>query len=459
MEKVDLLVQADWLYPMSEGLPVIRGGEVAIRGDRIVHAGPAREAGAWDAARTVARRGSAVLPGFVNCHSHAASPIFRSQTDDDTGGLTLAPLVFRMEKDVQDEEWRLLGELGCIDLIRAGVTTINDIWYNPWALAETVERAGLRAQIANKVFDVRLEELYRNDYTRHPAVGERRLRDGIDFVEHWHGRANGRITGRIGTHASDTCRAGLHREALGEARRLGVGMHIHAAQNRQEVALIQAEQGCGPLEYLRDIGLLGPDIVLAHMTYASDADLDAVAETGARYAHCPTIYARRGRYPRVEAILERGITTGFGTDWMLNDPFAGMRNAINAMRLRLADPDFLPCRQALWFHTMGAARVLGLDHEIGSLEPGKKADLIMVDLEKPHLQPYYGGYQALVFYANGTDVTTSIIDGQVVLDDGRITRLDEARALAETARQRDGWGRRLAALGSPAVVLGCGCCG
>ncbi|WP_439498975.1 amidohydrolase family protein [Bosea sp. (in: a-proteobacteria)] len=343
--------------------------------------------------------------------------------------------------------------------MRAGITTINDIWYGPHSLAETVERCGLRAQIANKVFDVHLEELHRGDYSRYPAQGEQRLRDGVAVVERWHGAAGGRIQARIGTHATDTCSAGLLREARAEASRLGVGMHIHAAQSAGETEHIQAEHGCGPLEYLRDVGMLAEDVVLAHLSFASDADLDAVAETGARYAHCPTIYPRRGRYPRLEDIAARAIPTGFATDWMLNDPFEGMRNAINAMRLRLGDPNALSCERALWLHTMGAASVLGLDREIGSLAPGKKADLIMLDLERPHLQPYYGGHAALVFYAKSSDVVTSIIDGEIVLEEGRPTRLDQDGALGALASHVPGWRTRLATLGSRAVFgPGCACC-
>ena len=460
MQEIDLLVRAEFLYPVTDGMPVIAGGEVAIVGDRIVHAGAQLPDGSWRAQRTIGGSGTAVLPGFVNCHCHTASTVFRSQTDDHAAKAALLEVAFRMEKDVSEDEWALLGEVGCAEMLRAGITTLNDIWYSPWHLANTVERCGLRAQIANKVFDVRLEALHRGDYSRHSDIGERRLRDGVAFVERWNGAAGGRISGRIGTHATDTCSAGLLREARAEANRLGVGMHIHAAQSLAETEHIRAAHGCGPVEYLRDVGMLAPDVVLAHLSFATDADLDATRESGARYAHCPTIYPRRGRYPRLEAIEARGIPTGFATDWMLNDPFEGMRNAINAMRLRLGTPDALSSERALWLHTMGAAQVLGMDDEIGSLEPGKKADLIMIDLDRPHLQPYYGGHSALVFYARASDVVTSIVDGQVVLEDGRPTRLDEERALRELAARTAGWRARLSALGSRAVFgPGCICCG
>lgn len=460
MTEIDLLVRAEFLYPVSEGMPIVPDGEVAIAGGRIVHAGPRRPEGTWQAKRTLDGAGRAVLPGFVNCHSHAGSLVFRSQTDDHAAKAALLEVAFRFEKDVSEEEWGLLAEAGCADMLCAGITTINDIWYAPGRLAAAVEACGLRAQIAHKVFDVRLHELWRGDYTHHAAIGEERLRHGVAFAEQWHGAANGRITARIGTHATDTCAPEFLRAARAEANRLGVGMHIHVAQSIAEVEQVRAVHGCGTVEFLRDTGMLGPDVVMAHLVFATDADLDAAAESGAAYAHCPTIYPRRGRYPALEGILARGIPTGFATDWMMNDPFEGMRNALNAMRLRLASPEAMTCAQALAFHTIGAARVMGLQDEIGSLEPGKKADLIMVDIDRPHLQPYYGGYPALVYYARASDVVTSVIDGEIVVEDGRPTRLDREGTMARIREAVPGWRGRLAALGSRAVFgPGCPCCG
>ena len=460
MQNADLLVRAEFLYPVTGGVPVIPDGEVAIVANRIVYAGPRKPDGHWHAARTIAGAGRAVLPGFVNAHCHTASIVFRSQTDDHAAKAALLNVAFRMEKDISDAQWQLLGTVGCADMLRAGITTINDIWYNPQALARTVAECGLRAQIANKVFDVRLEALCRDDYTRYRDTGQARLRHGVEFVEQWEGAANGRITTRIGTHAPDTCDAGLWREARAEATRLGVGMHTHAAQSVGEVDHILTKHGCGPMEYLRDNGVLAPDIVLAHLTLATDGDLAAVRETGAAYAHCPTIYPRRGRYPRLEEILSLGIPTGFGTDWMLNDPFEGMRMAIQAMRLRLGDPGAMTCEQALRLHTIDAARVIGLSDQIGSLEAGKKADLITVNLERPHLQPYYGAPQSLVFYAKSSDVDTSIIDGRIVLEGGQPTRLDLQRAMANLGTHVAAWRGRLSELGSTAVAgPGCPCCG
>lgn len=448
MREIDLLVRAGFLYPMTEGAPILRDAEVAIAGDRIVHAGARLPEGTWRARRVLGGPANAVLPGFVNAHTHTASLVFRGRTDDAAGSAGLYDVAFRMEKSIGREEWSDLAWAGAVEMVRAGFTTINDLWYAPDLLAEACAATGLRAQIANKVFDVALDRLALDDYTHHPAIGERRLREGVDFAERWHGRENGRIRARLGPHASDTCAGALHRQLRAEANRLGIGLHVHTAQSRREVAQIQRSQARGPLEYLHELGILAPDVVVAHLSFASDADLDAVAATGTAYAHTPTIYPRRGWYPRFAEIVGRGIPTGFATDWMQNDPFEMMRNAVNALRLVAGDAGAFGCRDALWYATVGAARIMGLDGEIGSLAPGMKADLVVVDLDRPHLQPYYGDYAALVFYARADDVIASVIDGRVVMDDRRVVTVDEGEIHRALTRRTPDWRQRLVELGA-----------
>ncbi len=448
MRDIDLLVSAAFLYPMSDGFPILRDAEIAVLGSRIVHAGPCLPEGSWRAKRRIGGPDTAVLPGFVNCHTHTASTVFRGRTDDNSRGVGLYDVAFRMEKVIGREEWRDLSWAGAVEMIRAGFTTINDLWYAPDLLAEACVATGLRATIANKVFDVALERLSSDDYTHYPALGAQRLQEGIDFAEHWHGREGGRIQARLGPHASDTCAPALHRQLRAEANRLKLGLHVHTAQSRREVEEVNRSRGKGPLEHLLELGVLGPDVTIAHLTFASDADLDAAASSGAHYAHCPTMYPRRGRYPRFQAIVDRGIQTGFATDWMQNDPFEAMRYAISALRLIAGDADVMPCREALARSTIEAAKVMGLDAEIGSLEIGKKADLILVDLDRSHLQPFYGDYAALVFYARADDIVTSVIDGQIVYEAGRLTKIDEVPIRAALRRHVTTWHRHLIELGA-----------
>ena len=456
-EAIDLLVRADTLYPMSGEGEIILDGEVAVRDGRIVYAGARKPEKAWAAQRTLSGTGKAVMPGFVNCHSHTGSIIFRSQSDDGTGGAALYTVAFRAEKDVTPDDWRDLTRLGVIDMIKAGFTTINDIWYEPEALAETCVETGLRAQIAYKVFDVKLEELYRGDYTRYRHIGEERLGRGVALAESWQGAGDGLIETRIGPHATDTCAPELHREAGAEARRLGIGRHTHVAQSPGEVDYIRAEHGVGPVQFLAELGELETDSVVAHLTFASDEDLDCVAQSGARYAHCSTIYPRRGVYPNMPGIRERGITWALATDWMLNDPFEAMRNAMNAMRLRQGDYKALSSGEALLRATAHSADVLGLGGEIGRLMPGFKADLIQIDVDQPHLAPFYADASSIAYYAKAADVVTSVINGKVVMEERQVLGLDEAACLAAVNQKLPRWAGLMRSLGGTGHAGLCAC--
>ena len=456
---VDLLIQAGFLYPMTPGCPVIEGAEVAIVADRIVYAGAAQPAGTWAPARSIDARAHAVLPGFVNAHCHTASIVFRSQTDDPPGGITLYTIGFRGEPRIAAEEWHDLAHVGALDMVKAGITTINDIYFSPDGLAAAVEATGLRAQLCDEIFDVDKEQLASGDYTRYPRVGEARLKASVEFTRAWQGRAQGRIATRLGPHAVDTCAPEFHREIAAEARRLGVGLHIHAAQSAREVEVVKTMYGRSSLEHLASLGVMDADTVLAHLTFASAADLDAVRDAGARYAHCPTIYSRRGVYPDVPAVRARGIAMGFATDWMMNDPFEGMRNALNALRLKTGRVDALTTAEALWFATMGSAQALGLDAQIGSLEAGKKADLILVHLERPHLAPFYGDAASLVYYARAADVVMSIVDGRVIMEDRRVVGLDETDMLAKARRHLPRLSDLMRELGGVTRLGSCPCGG
>lgn len=453
---MDLLVRAGFVYPVDGTHEVIPDGEVAVREGRIVHVGPAR-AGRWAPRERIERPGQALLPGFVNCHCHTASTVFRSQTDDGAGGAALYTIAFRGEGRVSADDWRRLAVLGCAEMIRAGITTLNDFWYAPDAMAETALATGLRLELATEIVDVDKARLARGDYRRDAALGERRLRQGADVVRRWHGAGDGLITARLGPHAADTCSGGLHREAAAEARRLGVGLHCHVAQSPSEVETIRAAHGLGPAAWLAELGVLGPDWVLAHLTFADAHDRAAVAESGAGYAHCATIYPRRGVYPDLCAIRGAGIRTGLATDWMLNDPFEAMRGALNAVRLRERRHDALTTAQALELATAGAAEAMGMGARIGRLTPGREADMILVDLDRPHLQPFYGGIASLVYYARAGDVSTAIVRGRVVMRDGEIPGIDCAQALAAVRVRAPHWGALMRELGGLSHLPHCPC--
>ncbi|MFV0473675.1 MAG: amidohydrolase family protein, partial [Pikeienuella sp.] len=426
-EQIDLLVTADFLY--ASGDEIVAGAEIAIRDGLILHAGPARPAGAWVPRERLDGAGMAALPGFVNAHCHAASTVFRSQTDDGVGGKALYTISFRGESRVAPDDWRALARMGVAEMILAGYTTINDFWYCPDAMGELALETGLRLQLATEIFDVDKPALADGDYTRHPKIGEALLREALRVADQWHGAGEGLVTARLGPHAADTCSGGLHLEIAAEARRRGIGLHCHVAQSAQEAARIQTEHGRGPAEWLAEIGALGEDWVLAHLTNATARDIAAVAETGAACAHCSTIYPRRGVYPDLAAIRAAGIRTGFASDWMLNDPFEGMRYAINALRARERRHDALTSAEALNLATAGSAAALDLGDRIGRLAPGMEADLILVDIDQPSMQPFYGEPASLVFYARAGDVRHSVARGRVIMRDRVVAGIDKQAAV------------------------------
>ncbi|MDA1287711.1 MAG: amidohydrolase family protein [Proteobacteria bacterium] len=456
-EQVDLLITVDVLYPMDGINDVVVGAEIAIREGILVHAGPTLPAGSWTPTRRIDGSGKAALPGFVNCHCHTASTVFRTQTDDNLGGGALYSVAFRGEARVSPDDWRRLAVLGVVEMIRAGITTLNDFWYCPDAMGEAALATGLRMQLATEIVDVDKALIGNGDYMRDHRIGERTLRDGIGAAERWHGAGDGLITARLGPHATDTCSAGLHREAAIEARRRGIGLHCHVAQSRTEVAAIRAWHGVGPGVWLSELGVLGPDCVLAHLTYADADDLRVIAASGAKAAHAACIYPRRGANNDLLGQRAAGVSVGLATDWMLNDPFEAMRTALGVARMSAGRHDALTSLQALELATASAAEVMGLGDRIGRLTPGREADMILVDLDRPHLQPFYAEPASLVWYARPEDVVTSIVRGRVVMEDRRILGLDENAALAEVKARTPHLAEQMRALGGVARISGCPC--
>jgi len=440
---LDLLITDADVFTLNREFTVHRGGSVGIRDDRVAGVWPAHDVPPVAAQRTIDAGGHALLPGFVNAHTHVAGCVFRSVLDEGVGGQGLYRVGFPMEQRLTRDDIACLGRLGVLEVLLAGCTTINDIYYAPEVLADTVDAAGLRAVLANKIFDADLPAIGSGVYRRDVPAGRRRLEENATLIERWHGAAGGRITCRVGTHATDTCSTELLLDAHRLSRARGVGLHIHVAQSAREVAHIGQTHGTSPVRYLERLGFLGPDVIAVHCTFVEPDDIGVLARTGIRYVHCPTMYPRRGVFPPLMAIRGAGVVTGFGTDWVRMDPWVGMRQAINAVRLLARDPDLLTAREALVLSTIEAARVLGLDHEIGSIEPGKKADLILVDLRRPNLQPFYGTAAGLVYNVHGSDVATVIIDGRIVVEDGRCLTLDTAAVLNEVAARLPGYEREL----------------
>lgn len=421
-------IQAGWVIPVDPPFSLIRDGEVVIENGRVVSVGSAGHS-AGPSGQVLRFPHHALLPGLVNVHTHVAGSLFRGLTEDRPDGFY--GLALPMERYLSEEATYLLSRLGVAEVMLAGCTVMHEIFHHPAATARAAAELGIRAQLASKVFDTDLISIGRGQRTPVPDEGDRRLAQNCELFDTWDGAADGRIQIRFGAHAADTCSPELLGRIQAEAKARGAGRHIHVAQSPEERDFMAARYGTGSIEFLDDQGFLGPDVVVAHVVYATGRGIELLALTDTPVAHCPAITAKRGRFAPVRTIYEAGIRVGWGTDWVTMDPWDMMRFGISVPRLQSQEIDLLSAREALWRTTMGSATVLGLARELGSLEPGKLADLILIDLQQPHLAPLHDPVTTLVYNASGRDVTHVMVGGEFVVTDRQLQAASADGIVAE----------------------------
>lgn len=431
---------------LDPGDRVIGDGAVAIEGERIAAVGSTADLlPRFGEATVIDATGCAVLPGLVNAHSHLAGVLFRGSEDRTA---SYRPLM-AIEAALGDEDVYWLSLVGAFEALRFGTTTVNDLYYQPAAVAAAVAEAGLRAVVAPTILEVDRAAFARGKTGLDPAIGRRLLEEAEAFADAALAGRWARVTPRLGPHAADTCSPDLLRRVAQAARERGLGLHMHVAQNRQEVRAVRDRTGRTPVELLDELGLLSPDLAAAHLGFVTGDEVVRLAAAGTAWAHCPASNAKRGYLAPVARLRAAGLRRGLGTDWLGYDMWEAMRWAIGVARLERRDPAGLDARSALREATQGGAAVLGLEREIGSLEPGKLADLILVALERPWLEPpAVDPVAGLVYNGAGRDVTTVMVGGRLLVADGRVQSplLDEAIGHARRLAwaHRPGWEQPLA---------------
>lgn len=435
------IIRAGWVVPVDPAFRVIRNGAVAVEGDRITAVGPAAEVPA-DGAEVLEFPRHALLPGLVNVHTHVAGCVFRGLTEDRPDAFY--GLALPMERFLDPDAIHALSMVGIAEVLLNGCTVIHEIYHHAAETARAAVELGVRAQVAHKVFDTDLAGIRYGRHDRIPDEGDRRLEENIRLYDRWHGAGNGRVEIRFGAHAADTCSPDLLRRIREEAERRGAGRHVHVAQSPEERDYMLEEYGMGSVEFLNREGFLGPSTVVAHLTYITPDGIRLLQETDTPMAHCPAITAKRGRFAPMKAIYDAGVRVGWGTDWVTMDPWDAMRFGISVTRVKNDDISLLGARQALWRSTMGSAQVLGWEDRVGSLEPDKQADLILMDLDQPHLAPLYEPVSVLVYNASGRDVTHVMVAGEMVVENralvhGNASKIVEAgQAVAERVWEAGG---------------------
>lgn len=408
------------IYTVDSEDTIIPDGALVMQDDCIAAVGPTDAVSSeFPHAYVIDARDRVLLPGLINTHTHLSMTMLRSIADD-IEAVKWLPVVWAVEKHLTDDTVRAGAMLGIAEMIASGTTTFNDHYFHMDQVADAVAETGMRADLAHGILE-----------NRNKKKGLRELNEGEAFARDWNGKADGRIRTRMGPHALYTCSTELVSAARAAADRVGVGMHMHVAESALEMKMV-GKKALGPtsVQHLEALGVLGPDFVIGHGLTIDDTDIQILCDRGVGIAHCPQAYGKVGGYPwpAVDEWLKSGIHVGMGTDGVASnnnlDLFDEMRFATMVRKLQTRKGTVLPARQMIRMATIEGAHVLGIADQIGSLEVGKKADLIMVDFRRPHLRPLHNIPGHLVYSANGADVEATVVDGRFLYLNRQFQTLD-----------------------------------
>ena len=420
MESVDTLIEARWVVPVEPAGVVLDGHSVAVKDGLIVAVLPIADARArFAAAEHMVLENHALIPGLVNLHTHAAMSLMRGMADD-------LPLMDWLQQHIWPAEAKHVNMdfvrtgtlLACAEMLRGGVTCMNDMYFFPEAAAQAVLQAGMRANLGMVVIDFPTN--YASDADDYLAKGLA-LRDRLRHEE--------LLSFCLAPHAPYTVSDASFEKIVRYAEELQVPVCIHLHESHEEIAGELAKTGMRPLARLKKLGLAGPQLVAVHAVHLQEDEIDLLATHGASVAHCPAsnLKLANGAAP-IAALLAAGVNVGIGTDGAASnnrlDMFAEMRLAALLAKGSSGRADVLPAHRALHAATLGGARALGLDGKIGSIVPGKAADLAAVDLGKPELMPVYDPVSHLVYTAGREHVTEVWVGGNHVVNKQHLTRLD-----------------------------------
>ncbi|MFA5359399.1 MAG: amidohydrolase [Patescibacteria group bacterium] len=419
--RCDLIIKGKYILPMDEKLTIIENGFVAVSENKIVSLGEISEIEKYQAKEIIDAGNSIVMPGLINTHTHAAMTYFRGLADDLPLDVWLNKHIWPAEaKYVNAEFVKQASELACLEMIKAGVTSYNDMYFFGEAMSEPAIKSNLRALIGITGIDFKDPDLA--------------LKEAIELSKRY--KNNEFIKIVLAPHAIYTCSKENLLKIKKVAEEESLRIHIHASETKKEVEDSIKNNGKLPVEYLEELGMLSDKLMAAHSVWLSDSDLEIYKKRGVKVAHCPisNMKLASGVAP-LKKMLEMEITVGLGTDGAASnntlDLFSDMRATALINKVNNFDPTAISAREVVKMATIDGAKVIGMEKEIGSLEVGKKADIITINLNKPHLTPIYDPYSHLVYCVNADDVENVIVNGKVIMKNREVKTLDEEKILEQ----------------------------
>ncbi len=430
MTTADILVANGTILTMNDQNTVIPDGFVAITGSRISSLGK-NEGNPIRTRKQIDARGGLILPGLINSHTHAAMTLFRGLADDLPLMQWLNNYVFPVEGKMDGGFVRVGTLLACAEMIMSGTTTFCDMYLFEEQVAQAARESGMRCVVGEVLYDF-------------PSPNYGSLENGFAYtealIERWKG--DPLVSIAVEPHSLFTCGVDLLKRANDIALRRGVPLIIHVGETQTEVQEIRSRYGKRPVEHLRDLGLLGPHLIADHCVYVDQGEIELLAQHRVSVVHNPesNMKLASGIAP-VPEMIAQGVTVALGTDGCASnnnlDLFSEMDVAAKLHKVNTLDPTVMDAQTLLRMATRDGSRALGIDTITGSLEVGKKADLIVIDIQKPHLTPMYNPYSHLVYAAGGHDVKHSVIDGKIVMEDRRLLTVDVKDVIRRAKEQAE----------------------
>ena len=373
--------------------------------------------------------GKILLPGFVNTHTHLSMTLFRGLADDLSLDSWLNDHIWPMEANLNGDYCYIGALLGAVELIKSGTTTFSDMYFYMEDVARAVDEAGIRAVLSYGMIDFGDAEKRENE-----------ISENLTLFENCNGMADGRIKVFFGPHSPYTASEELLVKVRELASEYNMGIHIHVSETQKEINDKLDERGLRPFEYLDEIGFLGPDVVAAHSVWLSDNEIDIIKKNDVKVSHnpCSNMKLASGIAP-VSKLIENGVCVSIGTDGASSnnnlDLIEELKTASLLQKVSTLDPKVLDSDEAIAMGTIKGAEALGLENEIGSIEVGKKADIILIDTNSANMVPDSSSLSSNIIYsANGSNVDTTICNGKILMENKQLTVLDE-QEIYDKARQ------------------------
>ncbi|MEM0253035.1 MAG: amidohydrolase [Candidatus Bathyarchaeia archaeon] len=426
-QHVDLMIEGCTIIQVVPP-EVIMNGAIAVKDTRIVFVGRRNQAANFTAEKRINANGKAALPGLINCHTHVAMTLFRGLAEDKPLEKWLKEDIWPLEAKLKPDDIYAGALLGCVEMIKCGVTCFADMYFHEEAVAKAVKESGLRAVLAEGIIEA-----------GNIALGEKMLERSISFARKFRDYADGRVKTMLGPHAAYSCSPELLIKVKEAANQFGLGIHIHLAEDKKISKQLKTKYNQSETEFLNNLGIFNEQTLAAHCIDLSLKDLRILADKDVNVAYVPVSNMKLGLgVARVKEMLDLKVNVALGTDGPASnntlDMFETIKFGALLQKHAYRSPTVIRANEVLRMATINGAQALGLEKEIGSLEAGKKADIILIDLSAAHIRPIHDIYATLVYSVRGSDVDTVIVDGKILMENRQLKYLDEEKIIANAEK-------------------------